>query len=61
MFSDACSQFASLEEGPGTLMLMLFSIVIRCLSPLIFFLIEKDQPQAASFGFLWHVFCILST
>ena len=52
MFSDACSQFASLEEGPGTLMLMLFSIVIRCLSPLIFFLIEKDQPQAASFGFL---------
>lgn len=61
MFSNAYSLFASLEEGPGTLVFMIFSIVIRCLSPLIFFLLKQEQPQAASFGFLWYVFCILST
>ena len=61
MLSDAYSLFASLEEGSGTLVLMPFPIVLGCLSSLIFFLIKQDQPQAASFGFLWHVFCILST
>lgn len=52
MFSDAYSLFASLEEGPGTLVFMFFSIVLGYLSPLIFFLIKQDQPQASSFGFL---------
>lgn len=52
MFSDAYSLFASLEEDPGTLTLMLFSIVIGCLSPLIFFS-YKERPAPSCF--LWFL------
>lgn len=48
------------RKALGLYCLCSFPSVIGCPSPLPLFSIKNDQPQAASFVFLLHVFCTLS-